>query len=64
VHHSSVLVALTTNGTIMNERRMGSLLESGLHLIDVSIDAFTPETYARRNRLFRAVCQKGGKGKC
>ena len=24
----------------------------------------TPETYARRNRLFRAVCQKGGKGKC
>jgi MoaA/NifB/PqqE/SkfB family radical SAM enzyme len=47
VQRSGVLVALTTNGTIMNERRMGSLLESGLHLIDVSIDAFTPETYAR-----------------
>jgi MoaA/NifB/PqqE/SkfB family radical SAM enzyme len=39
-------VALTTNGTILNERRIESLFQSGLHLVDVSIDAFTPETYA------------------
>jgi MoaA/NifB/PqqE/SkfB family radical SAM enzyme len=47
VRNSGVMVALTTNGTIMNERRMGRLLESGLDVIDVSIDAFTAETYAR-----------------
>lgn len=47
VKHSGVLVALTTNGTIMNEKRIEKLLASGLHLIDISIDAFTDETYAK-----------------
>jgi MoaA/NifB/PqqE/SkfB family radical SAM enzyme len=46
VENSGVLVTLTTNGTILNERRVEKLLASGLHMIDVSIDAFTPETYA------------------
>lgn len=47
VRHSGVLVTLTTNGTILNEKRVEKLLASGLHLVDISIDAFTPETYAR-----------------
>jgi len=47
VNHSGVFVTLTTNGTIMNERRTRRLLESGVHMIDISIDAFTPETYAK-----------------
>lgn len=47
VRSSGVFVTLTTNGTILNEKRVEKLLASGLHLIDVSIDAFTPETYAK-----------------
>lgn len=44
---SGVFVTLTTNGTIMDERRTQRLLESGVHLIDISIDAFHAETYAK-----------------
>lgn len=44
---SGVFVTLTTNGTIMNEKRTRRLLDSGVHMIDISIDAMTPETYAR-----------------
>lgn len=47
VDNSGVFVALTTNGTIMNEKRTRRLLEAGVHMIDISIDALTPETYAR-----------------
>jgi MoaA/NifB/PqqE/SkfB family radical SAM enzyme len=47
VDHSGVFVTLTTNGKIMNEKRTQRLLESGVHLIDISIDAFKPETYAQ-----------------
>jgi MoaA/NifB/PqqE/SkfB family radical SAM enzyme len=47
VRHSGVYVTLTTNGKIMNEVRTQRLLEAGVHLIDISIDAFTAETYAR-----------------
>jgi MoaA/NifB/PqqE/SkfB family radical SAM enzyme len=47
VEHSGVYVTITTNGTIMNERRTRRLLASGVHLIDISIDAFTLETYAK-----------------
>ncbi|MEO7404393.1 MAG: radical SAM protein [Burkholderiales bacterium] len=47
VEHSGVYVTLTTNGTIMNEKRTRKLLDSGVHMIDISIDAFTPETYAK-----------------
>jgi MoaA/NifB/PqqE/SkfB family radical SAM enzyme len=45
VSHSGVFVTLTTNGTIMNEKRIQKLLDTGLHMIDISIDAFAPETY-------------------
>jgi len=47
VDHSGVYVTLTTNGKIMDEKRTQRLLESGVHMIDVSIDAFKPETYAK-----------------
>lgn len=50
VKHSGVYVTLTTNGTIMNETRTTRLLEAGVHMIDISIDAFRPETYARIRR--------------
>lgn len=45
--HSGVYVTLTTNGTIMNEKRTRRLLDSGVHMIDISIDAYAPETYAK-----------------
>jgi MoaA/NifB/PqqE/SkfB family radical SAM enzyme len=47
VRNSGVYVTVTTNGTIMNEKRIVKLLEAGVHMIDISIDAFNPETYAR-----------------
>ncbi|BAU48606.1 radical SAM protein [Sulfurifustis variabilis] len=47
VRNSGVFVTLTTNGTIMNEKRTRRLLEAGVHMIDISIDAFKPETYAK-----------------
>jgi MoaA/NifB/PqqE/SkfB family radical SAM enzyme len=50
VRHSGVFVTLTTNGTIMDEKRTTRLLESGVHMIDISIDAFRPETYAKVRR--------------
>jgi len=45
--NSGVFVTLTTNGTIMNKKRTRRLLDSGVHMIDISIDAMTPETYAK-----------------
>jgi MoaA/NifB/PqqE/SkfB family radical SAM enzyme len=47
VKYSGVFVTLTTNGKIMNEKRTQRLLEAGVHMIDISIDAFSPETYAK-----------------
>lgn len=45
VQNSGTKVTLTTNGTLLNEKRMNRLLETGLHMIDVSLDAFHNETY-------------------
>lgn len=50
VRHSGVYVTLTTNGTIMNEKRTTRLLAAGVHMIDISIDAYRPETYAAIRR--------------
>ncbi|MGR8919342.1 MAG: radical SAM/SPASM domain-containing protein [Gammaproteobacteria bacterium] len=47
VVHSGTFVTLTTNGTIMNEKRTRRLLDAGVHMIDISIDAVDPETYAK-----------------
>jgi len=47
VDNSNTFVCLTTNGTIMRERKTRELLDSGIHMIDISIDAHTPETYSK-----------------
>jgi MoaA/NifB/PqqE/SkfB family radical SAM enzyme len=47
VLNSGTFVTLTTNGTILNEQRVEKLLSSGLHLIDISIDAIKDETYSK-----------------
>ena len=45
--HSGVLVTLTTNGKLMIESRIERLLAAGVDVIDISLDAFTPEVYAK-----------------
>lgn len=47
VRYSGVYVTLTTNGKIMNETRTQRLIEAGVHLVDISIDALKPETYSK-----------------
>jgi len=47
VENSGTLVTLTTNGTILNEKRILKLLTSGLHMIDISLDAFNDTTYKK-----------------
>lgn len=47
VDQSGVFVTLTTNGTILNEKRVKRLIDSGLHMVDVSIDAFFDMTYPK-----------------
>ena len=46
VSRSQTTVSLTTNGTLLDERRVEKLLEIGVHVVDISIDAFSAETYA------------------
>ncbi|MBX9766955.1 MAG: radical SAM protein [Bdellovibrionales bacterium] len=45
--NSGVMVALTTNGRLMTETVQQKLVDIGIDLIDISLDAFTPETYAK-----------------
>lgn len=47
VDKSGTFVTLTTNGTILNEKRVKRLIDSGLHMVDVSIDAFFDMTYPK-----------------
>jgi pyruvate-formate lyase-activating enzyme len=47
VAHSGTTVTLTTNGTLLDADRINRLIETGVHLVDISLDAFRPETYAR-----------------
>ena len=47
VQNSGTKVTLTTNGTLLNDKKMKRLLDTGLHMIDVSIDAFHNETYKK-----------------
>jgi len=39
-------VGLTTNGSLLNEERAERLLASGVGVVDFSLDALTPETFA------------------
>jgi MoaA/NifB/PqqE/SkfB family radical SAM enzyme len=47
VENSGTFVCLTTNGTIMKEKKTRQLLDSGVHMIDISLDAYTSETYSK-----------------
>ena len=47
VDNSNTFVCLTTNGTIMKEKKTRQLLDSGIHMIDISLDAYLPETYSQ-----------------
>lgn len=47
VDRSGTFVCLTTNGTIMKEKKTRQLLDAGIHMIDISIDAYRPETYSK-----------------
>ena len=43
----AVPVTVTTNGVLLNELRTARLIATGVEIVDISIDAFTPETYAK-----------------
>lgn len=45
VDHAGTAINVTTNGTILGETQAGRLLDAGVHVIDISIDAFTEATY-------------------
>lgn len=47
VSRSGTVVSLTTNGVLLTPERIDALLSTGVHLVDVSIDAYRDETYAR-----------------
>jgi len=47
VENSQTKVTLTTNGTLLNEKRMLKLLKTGLHMIDISTDAASNKTYKK-----------------
>lgn len=47
VSRSGAAVALTTNAKALDPRRNESLLATGLDLVDISIDAYREETYAK-----------------
>jgi len=40
-------INVTTNGKILTEKRAKSLLDAGVDVFDISLDAFTPTTYAK-----------------
>lgn len=45
--HSGALVTLTTNGKLMTESRIEQILAAGVDVVDISLDAFSPEVYAQ-----------------
>ncbi len=47
VKNSKTKVTLTTNGTILNDKRIKKIMETGLHMIDISIDAYKSDTYRK-----------------
>lgn len=50
IRNSGVYVTLTTNGTIMNDEKIQRLLKAGVHMIDISLDAYKEETYSKIRR--------------
>jgi radical SAM protein with 4Fe4S-binding SPASM domain len=75
-YSGGIPIAVTTNGTLLNELRIDRILATGVNIIDISIDAYSPETYAqirkkgdlnitRKNvlRLLAVAKEKGGRTK-
>lgn len=46
-HAGAVPVTVTTNGVLLDEARTERLLATGVAIVDISLDAHTPETYAQ-----------------
>lgn len=44
---SGTTIALTTNGKVLTPPKTEKLLDAGVDIVDISLDAFRPETYAR-----------------
>jgi MoaA/NifB/PqqE/SkfB family radical SAM enzyme len=44
---AGTVVSLTTNGALLTGDRIDHLIATGIDFVDISLDAFTPETYAR-----------------
>jgi MoaA/NifB/PqqE/SkfB family radical SAM enzyme len=47
VARSGTIVSVTTNGVLLTPDRIERLLATGINFVDISVDAFTAETYAR-----------------
>lgn len=45
-HHSKTAINLTTNGTLLKEKKILELLDAGVGVFDISIDAYYPATYS------------------
>lgn len=47
VKHSGTSVAITTNGTLLNTEKCAAMLDMELNIIDISIDAYSHDTYSK-----------------
>ena len=47
VKNSGTTVTLTTNGTLLTKERIEKVLDTGVHVIDISTDAIKAETYSK-----------------
>jgi MoaA/NifB/PqqE/SkfB family radical SAM enzyme len=45
--HSKVTVTVTTNGRLLKEPQRKKLIDTGVDLVDISLDAHTSETYSK-----------------
>ncbi|MCB0403333.1 MAG: radical SAM protein [Bdellovibrionales bacterium] len=45
--HSGVQVTLTTNGKVLNAKRVEALLQTKISMVDISLDAFHADTYSK-----------------
>lgn len=48
--HSGTTISLTTNGTMLDGNARQQLFASGIDIIDISIDAYSAETYSKIRR--------------
>lgn len=59
VKNANTFITLTTNGSLLTSEKTEKILETGVHLIDISVDAYTEQTYKKiRKNGNLAVTQK------